>query len=230
MTGASWPEPAPRREIPEIPYPYPPLRPTPRRDGELRVPLVDLPTDDGPPDALERRVVLRASLDAETATRLAAELMALDGRSPAPVSLHITSDGGSLVDVLAVVDVVRSMRAPVDALCIGRAKGTAAVLLACATGDRRAAPNALVSLRCGYPERLEGSTDQLRGRLAELDLIRSRVVSVLTTATGQSSPRIAEELERGEPLTPEAARELGVIDAIGWPPRPQGSDVDTTTS
>ena len=60
--------------------------------------------------------------------------MALDGRSADPVEVIVNSEGGPLADVLAVVDVLGSMRARVDTTCLGRAKGTAAIVLACGTG------------------------------------------------------------------------------------------------
>ena len=81
--------------------------------------------------------------------------MSLDGRSADDVELYINSDGGPLADVLTVLDVVGSMRAAVNARCVGRATGTAAVLLAGASGTRRATAHALISLRCEQPS---GST------------------------------------------------------------------------
>ena len=75
-------------------------------------------------------------LDGELVNGVAAELMALDGRSADDVELVINSDGGPPADVVVLLDVIGAMRAPVVTTCMGRAKGTAAVLLACGTGRR----------------------------------------------------------------------------------------------
>ena len=73
-----------------------------------------------------------------TVTRVAAELMELDGRSLDDIELAVNSDGGSLGDVLGLLDVIGSMRARVATVCMGRATGSAAVLVACGTGGRLA--------------------------------------------------------------------------------------------
>jgi ATP-dependent Clp protease protease subunit len=209
MTFPSWPEePGPplRPEPPD--YPYPPLRPMPKREGPVMVPVVDVPRD----LADRRRILLSGRLDAETATRVSAELMELDGRSADPVELVINSDGGPLGDVLRLLDVVGLMRAPVRTMCVGRAMGTAAVLLSCGTGGRRSAPHALISLRCAERERLEGSPESLRAQLEELDLVRRHVVAALAAATGRATDALAGELDHGSILDRQQAAAAGIID------------------
>ena len=129
------------------------------------VPIVDVP-ETGAPPARRRRVVLSGPLDTAAAVQLSAELMELDGDSADDVELVINSEGGRLADVLGPLDVIASMRAHVGTVCMGRASGTAAVLLACGTGARRAGPHATMSLRCAGPELLEGPAAILDVRLA----------------------------------------------------------------
>ena len=107
------------------------------------------------------------------------------------------------------------MRATVNARCVGRATGTAAVLLAGATGTRRATAHALISLRCEQHERLDGSPDQVRRRVEELELIRRHVVAALgrrrpdgrrpRSATSSTTARCSILLE---------AEQLGIIDEV----------------
>jgi len=213
VTGASWPEPPGWPERPD--YPYPPLQPEPRRTGPVMVPIVDFPSGDLE-DRLFRRRRVRVSgpLDAETANRVSVELMALDGRSGDNVELYINSDGGPLADVLTVLDVVGLMRARVRTVCIGRAKGTAAVLLACGTGGRRAAPHAMISLRCSHTERIEGPPEQLRRRLDDLELVRHHVVAALVSATGQPAASLIDQLDHGPLLDSQQAKQVGLIDDV----------------
>jgi ATP-dependent Clp protease protease subunit len=175
------------------------------------VPIVDVP--DGAASAGRRRIVLSGPLDIDTTMRLAAELMELDGRSAEDVELVVNSDGGRLADVLALLDVIGSMRARVRTVCMGRATGTAAVLLACGTGGRRAGPNAAISLRCTEPERLEGSPASLRRQLDDLDHARDQVLAALAGATGRPIGELAEQLDAGPQLDPAGAAALGLIDA-----------------
>jgi ATP-dependent Clp protease, protease subunit len=215
MTSATWPEiPMPPEPPgwPERPgYPYPPARPVPRREGPVMVPIVDLP--DGAASAgWRRRVLLSGPIDTGTAMRLAAELMELDGRSGEDVELVINSDGGPLADVLGLLDVIGSMRAKVDTVCMGRATGTAAVLVACGTGRRRAGPHATIALRHRVPEQLEGSSATLRAQLDDLEHVRRQVVAALARATGRPPDEIEHDLDAGPLLDRDGATAAGLLD------------------
>jgi ATP-dependent Clp protease protease subunit len=173
------------------------------------VPIVDLPDAAAPP---RRRIVLSGPLDTAAAMRLAGELMELDGRSADAVELVINSDGGPLADVLGLLDVVASMRAPVDTACLGRATGTAAVLLACGTGTRRAGPHATMSLRCDRSEHLEGTAAALRTQLDDLEHVHRAVVDALARATGREVDELGRHLDDGTLLDRDAATAFGILD------------------
>jgi ATP-dependent Clp protease protease subunit len=177
------------------------------------VPMVDLP-EDARTGGRPRRIVATGPLDAEATVRLAAELMELDGRSAEGVELVVNSDGGRLGDVLGVLDVIGSMRAPVGTTCMGRAHGTAAVLLACGTGARRAGPHATISLRCTEPEHLEGPPGTLRRQLEDLERVRDQVVAALARVTRRAPDELAGQLDDGPLMDPAAAAELGIIDRL----------------
>ena len=170
MTVPSWPG---SPEWPDQPgYPYPPARPIPRREGPVMVPIVDLPRGDAVEQLrARRRVLLTGPIDSEGATKICAELMALDGQSGDDVELFVNSDGGPLAAVLAVLDVIGSMRARLHTRCLGRATGTATVVLACGTGERTASPHSVISLRAGE-ERIEGPPERLRAEVAQLEVVR----------------------------------------------------------
>jgi ATP-dependent Clp protease protease subunit len=183
----------------------------PRREGPLLVPIVDAPGDQDE-EVRGRRLFLSGQLDTEAATRLAAELMALDGRSGDAVELVINSDGGPLVDVLIVLDVVTSMRAPVNTMCLGRARGTAAVVLACGTGTRRASAHAVISLRVDVDDRLIGPPGKVADQLAEMRAVSRRIVTILAAATGRDAASLEHDFDHGAPLERRAAIEQGLID------------------
>jgi ATP-dependent Clp protease protease subunit len=173
------------------------------------VPIVDLPRAGGRD---VRRVVASGPLDTATTTRIAAELMAFDGESPDDIELVINSDGGPLADVLALLDVIGAMRAKVATRCLGRATGSAAVLLAAGTGGRRAGANATISLRDRQVARLEGPPSTLQAQLDDLELTRARVIEALVMATGQPPDELRRQLDAGPLLDPAGAAALGLVD------------------
>lgn len=208
----SYPE---RPDRPEIPYPFPPYREPPKRTDPLLVPTVGVPEGDATSRLFDRRAVLVSGpLDHDAATRLCAELMALDGESTADVNVIVNSPGGPLGEVSAVLDVIDLMRAPLRTTCVGTAKGTAGILLACGTGVRKAAPNATISVRCDQHESVHGSAEDVARGAKELDALEHRLQQALVAATGQSAATIAGELDRGGVHGAAEAQALGLIDEI----------------
>ncbi|MGZ4707250.1 MAG: ATP-dependent Clp protease proteolytic subunit [Acidimicrobiales bacterium] len=202
-------------EHPDVPYPFVPARPPPRREEPVVVPMVDLPSGEVEEQLFERRrVLVSGPLDRPTATRLCAQLMALDGRSGDAVEVVVNSPGGALADVSPVLDVIELMRAPVGTTCVGTARGTAAVLVACGTGPRRAARHASISVRCDHRESFEGSAEELAGRAVELESMRQRIEGALVEATGRPAATIADELDHGPLHDASGALALGLVDEV----------------
>jgi ATP-dependent Clp protease protease subunit len=153
-------------------------------------------------------------LDRDAVTRLCAGLMALDGQSGDDVELVVNSEGGPLAEASAVLDVIELMRAPVNTTCVGAARGTAGIVVACGTGRRRAARHATISLRCDHPESIQGSAADIDRAVRALDAMRHRMHEALVAATGQPPETIAAEIEHGAIHDAPAALALHLIDEI----------------
>ncbi|HSK92098.1 MAG TPA: ATP-dependent Clp protease proteolytic subunit [Euzebyales bacterium] len=207
---------------PEIPAPGPQV---PRPDAPTGPPVVPAAPpviEDGafdPRGALlrQRRVMLSGALDDEAATRVATELMLLDGESTRPVELLVNSDGGPLPALPAVLDVLDLMRAPVATRCIGRAMGTAAVVLASGTGGRVATANALISLRLRERYEVIGRSWEIERFAGELDHVAARIVAHLCRVTGLDQARARRELAEGAPWAASDALAHGMVDEVAVP-------------
>jgi ATP-dependent Clp protease, protease subunit len=201
---------------PEIPYPFPPLHESPPRRDPVMVPIVYEPAGRDPVRRLfeRRQVLMGAPLDAAAVTDIAAQVMSLDGRCAGAIELLVNSPGGPVEEVFAVLDVISLARAKVDVTCFGRALGTAAIVLACATGARRATPNATISLRCEQATAMVGSAGDAEQRAAYAQRIRQRLVGILGAATELPAARLEHELDDGGRLGAATALELGIIDEI----------------
>jgi ATP-dependent Clp protease protease subunit len=160
-----------------------------------------------------RSVWLRTPLDHEAATRLAAELMALDAESAEPIELVVNSPGGPVDAGLSVIDTLDLLRAPVATLCIGQAGGTAAAVLACGRAGRRATPTARLSLRL-RPTEFQGYASQLREQADYLIQMRDHLALRLAAATDQLPAVIAIDLEQGGFMTADQAIGYGLIDQL----------------
>ncbi len=177
------------------------------------------PSGPGLPGWLEERlfdqriVMVRGPLTNEGATGVAAALLTLDASGPAPVQLHVASDGGELGAALAVIDVIDAMVAPVHALVTAQAGGAVVAVLAAA--EKRAAyRHARFKLTEPRAAGVTGTADEVTRaagqHLRELEEITLRLVAV----TGQARSRIEDDLAAGRTLTAEEAVDYGLIDEI----------------
>lgn len=209
---------------PEIPPPGPdPQRPYRVPDPPAPAPVIAPSTGFGftepasdPRSVLlrQRRVLLTGVLDEAAATRAAAELMMLDGESGKPVEIVINSDGGPLLAVLAVLDVIDLMRAPVATWCIGRAMGTAAIILASGGDGRSAAGHAMIGLRLRDRHDISGRAVEIERFVEQLDHARDRLVAHLARTTDLDEHAIGHELDDGAPMTSQVARARGLLDEV----------------
>ena len=200
---------------PEIPYPFPPLREPPRRTEPISIPLVEMPPTDPVRQLFDRRtVVVSGRLDGACVSHMCAQLMALDGSSADAVELLVNSAGGPLGEIAALLDVFDLMRADVNSTCIGTAVGTAAVIVACATGTRRAGRNARISLRLESGDLGQGTAEESARPIAEHAAELHRVATKLASVTGQPVDDITRELESGGFHDASSAQAIGLIDGV----------------
>ena len=177
----------------------------PLRDALQRDPFARL---------FERRVLfLRGPIEDTKADELVAQMLALDAEGAEPITLFIDSPGGSATGMFAVYDVVRLLRAPVHATCVGIAASAAAFLLATATGTRSATPNARIMIH--QPSGgAQGTAADIQIQAAQIGLLRARAEQILAERTGQPLERIAADTQRDYWLSADEAVGYGLLDEV----------------
>jgi ATP-dependent Clp protease protease subunit len=168
-------------------------------------------------ELFERRIVfVRDRLDHDTATLVTAQLMTLDAEDTSPVTLVVNSGGGPIDAVAGVLDTIDLVRCPVDTSCVGRAEGTAAVVVAAGTGRRRCGRGATFRQRLPDLE-AAGPADRLRRDVETATRVQRELVDRLAAITGQSRALVARDVERGRLLTADEAVTYGLVDEISTP-------------
>ncbi len=99
-------------------------------------------------------------------------------------------------------------------ICVGQAASMAAVLLAAGTpGKRYSLPNARIILHQpsgGY----HGQASDVAIQAKEILRIRENIHQILTKHTNQPKKKIEVDIERDFIMTPQQAKDYGIIDAI----------------
>ena len=163
----------------------------------------------------ERIIFLGTPIDDNEANLIIAQLLFLASEDPKKdVSLYINSPGGSITDGLAIYDTMQHIPCDVATLCIGQAFSMSAILLAGgAKGKRHALPHARVMLHQPWGG-IGGQASDIQIHAREIVEWRSRLNQILERDTGQPLERIAQVTERDYFLSPEEARDFGLIDGI----------------
>lgn len=153
-------------------------------------------------------------LDREVVATATAQLLVLDGEHAEPINVVINSPGGPFDDALPLLDTLRVVRAPLTIDVLGRAEGSAGVVVAAAPGNRRLGATASISLRLGRP-RVPTTTadDLLRLADAKADLERS-VATVIADRSGQTVDWVLDQFDRGVAIRGNEAVDLGLVDEI----------------
>lgn len=167
---------------------------------------------------LEGRIVLLGTqIDETSANDVMAQLMYLEHHAPdRDVSLYINSPGGSFHAMSAIHDSLRYLTCDVETICVGRAEGAAALLLAAGTpGKRLVLPGSRLVLRQpALLEPIEGQTSDLAIQAEELTRIRARMEEMLVRHTGRTAEQVRADLERDTVLDARGAVDHGLADRI----------------
>jgi ATP-dependent Clp protease protease subunit len=163
----------------------------------------------------ERIIMLGTPIEDQIANLIVAQLLFLESEDPdRDIWLYINSPGGSITAGLAIYDTMRHVRPDVATVCVGMAGSMATPILAGGTkGKRYSLPHSTIHMHPagggarGYAPDVEIMAREL---LREQQLIRE----LLSRDTGQSIDRIAKDFDRDLFMTPEQAKEYGIIDEI----------------
>ena len=163
----------------------------------------------------ERIVFLTGPIDDYLASLITAQLLFLEAENPKKeISFYINSGGGNVTSGLAIYDTLQYVRPPVTTLCIGQAASMGSLLLAAGEpGKRFALPNARIMVH--QPSGgTQGQATDIEIHAREILNLRERLNQIYAKHTGQKLKAVEAALERDKFMSPEEAKEFGIIDEI----------------
>ncbi len=133
------------------------------------------------------------------------------------INLYINSPGGSVSATLAIYDTIQYIKPDVATICIGQAASGAAVILAAGTrGKRMALPNSRIMIHQPLGG-AQGQVSDIEIHAREMVKIREKLNVILSFHTGQAIEKIRRDTERDFFMSPEEAKEYGLIDRVLYP-------------
>ena len=174
----------------------------------------------------ERIIFLVGPVDDAVASVVSAQLLFLEAENPSKdISIYINSPGGIVTSGLAIYDTMQYIRPDISTVCTGQAASMGSLLLAAgAEGKRYCLPNSRIMIH--QPSGgVQGQATDIEIQAREILSLRARLNEIYAKHTGQEVDFIADAVDRDKFMSPEEAKEFGIIDEVVTS-RPEGGASD----
>ena len=163
----------------------------------------------------ERIVFVVGPINDTVASLVTAQLLFLESEDPKKeISLYINSPGGLVTAGLGIYDTMQYIKPEISTLCIGQAASMGSFLLAAgAKGKRFLLPNSRIMVHqpsAGF----QGQATDIEIHANEVLSLKKRLNEIYSKHTGKSVDEIKTSLERDNFMTPDNAKDFGLIDKV----------------
>ena len=163
----------------------------------------------------ERIIFLVGPINDNVASLVTAQLLFLESEDPKKeIYLYINSPGGLVTAGLGIYDTMQYIRPDVSTLCIGQAASMGSFLLAAGKkGKRFSLPNSRIMVHqpsAGF----QGQATDIEIHANEVLALKKRLNEIYSKHTSKSVEDIKKALERDNFMTPDSAKEFGLIDEV----------------
>lgn len=163
----------------------------------------------------ERIIFLVGPINDNVASLVTAQLLFLESEDPKKeINLYINSPGGLVTAGLGIYDTMQYIKPDVSTLCIGQAASMGSFLLAAGKkGKRFSLPNSRIMVHqpsAGF----QGQATDIEIHANEVLALKKRLNEIYSKHTGKSVDDVKKALERDNFMTPDTAKEFGLIDEV----------------
>jgi ATP-dependent Clp protease protease subunit len=161
-------------------------------------------------------VFVRGIIDDDMATTITAQLLFLENEAPdRDIQVYINSPGGSVTSALSIYDAMQYVQPKVATLCTGMAASGGSILLAGgADGMRMSLPHAQILIHQPFTQGIQGQATDIQIHAQEILRQREQIARIYAQHCKRELEDVERALERDFFMTPEQAKEWGLIDLI----------------
>ncbi len=163
----------------------------------------------------ERIIFLNTPIDDGVASLTMAQLLFLEAEDPTKdIYMYINSPGGVVTAGLAIYDTMQYIKPDVSTIVMGQAASMGAFLLnAGAPGKRIALPNARIMIHQPLGG-AQGQATDIEIQAAEILRLKRRLNELMALHSGQPLKKIEKDTDRDFFMSPDEAKEYGLIDEV----------------
>ncbi|AFZ81024.1 hypothetical protein BEWA_004320 [Theileria equi strain WA] len=165
-----------------------------------------------------RTIFLSGELDDALSYRIVTSILRINEDDPEkPIKFYINSPGGSVSAGLAIYDLLKTLKMPVETVCLGQAASMGAFLLASGTkGMRFAMPNSRIMIHQPLGG-AHGQATDIEIQANEILQTREILNGLLASFTGKTVNEIEKDCDRDYYMRPTEAIKYGLIDRVVEP-------------
>jgi len=163
----------------------------------------------------ERIIFLVGPINDNVASLVTAQLLFLESEDPKKdINLYINSPGGLVTAGLGIYDTMQYVKPDISTLCIGQAASMGSFLLAAGKkGKRFSLPNSRIMVHqpsAGF----QGQATDIEIHANEVLTLKKRLNEIYSKHTGKSVEEIKKALERDNFMSPDIAKDFGLVDEV----------------
>jgi ATP-dependent Clp protease protease subunit len=163
----------------------------------------------------ERIIFVNGAVHDGMSTLVVAQLLHLEAENPSKeISMYINSPGGVVTAGLSIYDTMQYIKPKVSTLCVGQAASMGSLLLTAGAKDMRfSLPNSSIMVHQpsgGY----QGQATDIMIHAEFTQKLKRRLNEIYVSHTGQGYDIVEAALERDNFMSPEDAKDWGLIDEI----------------
>lgn len=163
----------------------------------------------------ERIVFVNGPVHDGMSQLIVAQLLHLEAENPSKeISMYINSPGGVVTAGLSIYDTMQYIRPKIATLVVGQAASMGSLLLSAGEkGMRLSLPNS--SIMVHQPSGgFQGQATDIMIHARHTERLKRQLNDIYVRHTGQSLEAVEDALERDNFMTPEEAKDWGLIDEI----------------
>jgi ATP-dependent Clp protease protease subunit len=163
----------------------------------------------------ERIIFLGTPVDDQIANLIIAQLIHLESEDPdKDIFMYVNSPGGSVYAGLSIYDTMQYVKPDVSTICVGIAMSMGSLILAGgAKGKRTALPNSKILIH-QVSGGFQGQGTDIEIQAREVISLKRRLEEIYAQHTGKPIDDISRDMERDFFMTPQEAKDYGIIDNV----------------
>lgn len=177
----------------------------------------DFPVDIYQKLANDRILFLSGQVTDSLASDIVASLILKDSEDPdKKITLFINSEGGDIRNIFMIYDIMNTISAPIETVCIGSAMNESVVLLAAGTpGMRLATKNSIIAVSQLVHDWITQANLTDAKKILDLSTLENkRMIDAIAKCTNKPVKQVAADFDKKMFMTAMQALKYGLIDKV----------------